>query len=421
MNDKLVLTVLGSRGGVARAVLSLLNRAAQDTSDPIHSLISQCELHLIDRKRNGVSYYRNLFPSLWDRIHVHRFSSANIPRLKQHLEQSGTRIVIDVSWGDTVETLRCCDELGVRYVNTALENTMIDKQEEMYRGFPLIERVRIFDRSRESFTNTAAIVCSGMNPGVVQWMAIELMRQHPARRPLACYVVEHDSSFFADPSRAKPDTIYTTWSPECFLDEAILCYPMFVKHHTPLFLHEPVYAVEFKVSLGPIHFNGRLMPHEEILSLCRLYDLEGGFLYRINAHTTELILRHLDNPDTLWDMDMAVLDPQEAPLVGEDLVGVLLVFDDHEAYMYNVMSNQAIFAEYGVNATYFQVACGVYAALATLLLDRVPLGIYYVDELLLSTECNYGKYLSHYMHEFVIGVNAGSDGLLLQRMCRSQS
>lgn len=35
-----------------------------------------------------------------------------------------------------------------------------------------------------------------MNPGVVQWMALE----------------EHDNSFFADKSLANKKTIYTTWS-----------------------------------------------------------------------------------------------------------------------------------------------------------------------------------------------------------------
>jgi len=411
-----VITILGSAGGVARAVLALLNKAAQDVNDPIHSTMSQCQLHLIDRKPQNGPYYRKLLPALHDRFVLHQFSLSDLSRFREHLRQTGTRIVIDVSWGDTVDLLRCCNGLGVRYINTALENRMIDDHPERYKGFPLIERIRMIEHAKEDFASTTAIICSGMNPGVVQWMALELMGKNPHKPPLGCFIVEHDSSFYAKRSLAKENTIYVSWSPECFLDEAILSYPMFMSHHTPLFLSEAVYAVEFKVSLGSRRFFGCLMPHEEVYTLCKLYDMEGGFLYKVNDHTTQLIRTNLDHVNDLWDFDMKVLDPAQAPLDGEDLVGVLLVYEDKEQYMYNVLENKATFAEYGVNATYFQVACGVYGALCTLLLDSIPPGVYYVDELLLRTESKYGQYLSYYLRDFVVGENDHAEGLLLQRM-----
>ncbi|MBW9234990.1 hypothetical protein JQK62_22725, partial [Leptospira santarosai] len=49
-------------------------------------------------------------------------------------------------------------------------------------------------------------------------------------------------------------------------------------------------------------------------------------------------------------------------------------------------------------------------------LDAVPKGAFYVDELLLNTENYYGKYLKHYMTEFITGENKKTDGLLHQRM-----
>ena len=82
-----------------------------------------------------------------------------------------------------------------------------------------------------------------MNPGVVQWMAINLMKENPDNPPLACYIVEHDSTFYADKNLIEPNTIYTSWSVECFLDEAILCYPMFVKHHLQHYLYEDVLCI----------------------------------------------------------------------------------------------------------------------------------------------------------------------------------
>jgi homospermidine synthase len=415
-HKRTVITLLGSAGGVAKSVLSILNHSAKDSNDPLYHLISDCEIHLIDHKQKEEQYFQRLFPNLQNKFVIHQFDLTDTSAFTQHLKHTKTTIVVDVSWADTVEMLRCCNKLGVYYVNTALENTMVDENEELYEGFPLIERLRFFEKSKGEFSDTKAIVCSGMNPGVVQWMALELMKKNPHETPLGCYIVEHDNSFYANKSLAKKNTIYTTWAPECFLDEAILSYPMLMKHHTPLFLYEDVYALEFKVTLGKKQFYGCLMPHEEVYTLCKLYDMEGGFVYRVNDHTTKLIRANLNNVDDLWNFEMKVLDPSEAPLEGEDLVGVLLTYPDKERYMYNSLSNKKIFAKYKTNATYFQVACGAYAALATLLLDPIPKGIYYVDELLLNTKSRYGQYVTYYMTDFVVGENKRTDGGLLQRM-----
>ncbi|MCM3789336.1 saccharopine dehydrogenase NADP-binding domain-containing protein [Domibacillus indicus] len=410
------LTILGSAGGVAKSILSILNQSAVDEKDPIHHFISSCKIHLLDHKQKEKDYFCRLFPHLQNQFTFHQFDLKDTAKFIKHLKSTQTTIVIDASWADTVEMLKCCDTLGVKYINTALENTMIDENEELYEGFQLLERMRYFEKFKSQFTNTAAIIGSGMNPGVVQWMAIELLKENAGESPLGCYIVEHDSSFFKNRKKAKKNVIYTTWSPECFLDEAIASYPMFMSQHTPLFLYEKVYDLEFKVTLGNKQFHGCLMPHEEVYTLGKLFNMESGFLYKVNDHTTELIRSNLDDVDKLWEHDMKVLDPLEATLKGKDLVGVLLVYKDRERYMYNVLSNKTISSKYKTNATYFQVACGLYAALSVLLLDPIPKGVYYVDELLLKTNNHYGQYLAYYMTDFVTGENNHTDGLLLQRM-----
>lgn len=414
--NKTVITLLGSSGGVAKSILAILNKSIMDKNDPLHSFISHGTIHLIDIIQKEASYYRTLFPNLYDKLELHQLDLKDTIHFKKHLTLTKTTIVIDVSWADTVEMLSCCNELNIKYVNSALENTMIDENEELYEGFPLIERIRYFEKYKNQFSNTTAIVCSGMNPGVVQWMAFDLLNKNPKELPIGCYIVEHDTSFFKDKKNAKQGVIYTTWSPECFLDEAILSYPMFMQHKTPLFLYEQVYNLEFKVSLGDKQFFGCLMPHEEVYTLSQLYDFESGFVYKVNDHTTELIRENLENVDSIWDFEMQVLDPHKAPLDGEDLIGVLLVYPDKEVYLYNSMSNDIIFKEYKTNATYFQVACGIYAALSVLLIDQIPTGVYYVDELLNATQNHYGQYVKYYMQDFVFGVNNQSDGSLLQRM-----
>lgn len=311
--------------------------------------------------------------------------------------------------------LNCCNELGVLYVNSALENTQVDEDESLY-GFPLSERYSRYEASKNDFNNTTAIVCSGMNPGVVQWMALKLMQENPDQKPLACYIVEHDTSFFADQTLIEPNTIYTSWSVECFLDEAILSYPMFAHHHLPHYFYQEVYAMEFKVRLGDKEFYGCLMPHEEVYTLGKLFDIQLGFIYRVSEFTTELIRNNLDHVDDLWDWNQRLINPEKGEVEGEDLVGVLLVYEDMEKFMYNSMKSSDIYPQYKTSATYFQVACGIYAGLASLILDDIPKDIFYVDELLLNSESKYGEYLTYHMTDFVTGENKDSDGLLHQRL-----
>jgi homospermidine synthase len=365
--------------------------------------------------QKDLEYYNRLFPNLLGKIKLYQFDLKNLSDFREHLQKTKTKLVIDVSWADTIEMLNCCNEVGVYYLNSALENTKVDEDESLY-GFPLAERYIRFKDSKKSFTSTKAIVCSGMNPGIVQWMALKLMKETQDKKPISCYIVEHDDSFFADKTLIKPNTIYTSWSVECFLDEAILSYPMFTHHHLQHYFYEDVYAMEFKVRLGEKEFYGCLMPHEEVITLGELFDMEIGFIYRVNEYTTELIRNNLDHVDDLWDWPQQVIDPDVGRVEGEDLVGVLLVYEDMEKFMYNVMKTSEIYPKYKTNATYFQVACGIYAGLASLILDDIPLGIHYVDELLFNTESNYGEYLTYHMTDFVTGENKGSDGMLHQRL-----
>lgn len=158
------------------------------------------------------------------------------------------------------------------------------------------------------------------------------------------------------------------------------------------------------------------MPHEEVLILGKNFNMEVGFLYRINEYTTNIIRQNLDQVEDLWNWNRKVFNPAEEEVAGEDLVGVLLVYENSETYMYNVMNSSQVFRKYKTNATYFQVGCGIYAGLSSLLLDQFEQGAYYVEELLLNTESKYGEYLNLYMKDFVMGHNNFTDGLLHDRV-----
>lgn len=413
--SQLTLSLLGSGGGAARAILSLLNQTAQDKNDSIHSHIKHCTIHLIDIKQKPRAYYEAFCSALSDKLILHELDLSDSSLFRSHLQTTQPNIVIDASRADTIEMLSCCDEFGVQYISTALESA--DENEATAR-FGLLERYRVFLKSKEAFQNATSIIGSGMNPGVVQWMALHLMQQFPEENPLACYIVEQDTTFYKDTELIQENTIYTTWSPEGFLDEAILNYPLFMKQRIPVMLHQDVYAQEFKVTLGDIQFHGCLMPHEEVINLGQWFNGEVGFLYRVNDHTTNIVQSNLNNVDNLWNYPRKMLLPNENELVGADLVGILLVYNNKERFMYNIINSSAIYERYHTNATYFQVACGVYGALASLILDSLPVGCYAVDDLLRQTSSRYGQYVSYYMKDFVLGENPKTDGLLFDRMKR---
>lgn len=118
---------------------------------------------------------------------------------------------MNISLADTVVMLECCDQLGINYVNTAVGNTMVDENEDLYAGFSLVEKMEILDKRKDAFSNSSAIIGSGMNPVVVQWMAIELLKGDSSEdTPLGCYIVEHDTTFYKNKKFAKENVIYTS-------------------------------------------------------------------------------------------------------------------------------------------------------------------------------------------------------------------
>ena len=202
----------------------------------------------MDIKQKDRTYYDELFSNLKGQLYLYEINLQNVVEFKQHLKEKSTSVVIDVSGADTVRVLSRCNELGICYINSALENEAVDQDSLI--GFQLTERYTRFEKEKEKFTNTKAIIGSGMNPGVVQWMVVELMKERPNERPRACYIVEHDTSFLHDTALIKPHTLYASWAVERFLDEAIWSYPMYMSHHRPLYFYEDVYASEYKVKLG---------------------------------------------------------------------------------------------------------------------------------------------------------------------------
>ncbi|MEC1178651.1 S-adenosylmethionine decarboxylase related protein [Metasolibacillus meyeri] len=418
--NTLNLTILGGDGGVAKALLSLLNNTYQDQKNPIHEKIKNSHIHLVDISQNKMKYYNSYFQNIKNNIFFHKFDFQRKDELINHLMRTNTTIVIDVSTVDSIETIKCCNELGINYINTAIETPSLPK-DDFNQGTEILNSYYNFEKVRKNFSNITGVIGSGMNPGIVQWMAIDLMKQSSNEMPRACYIIERDSTFYSKKSKIKKNTIYTSWSTHSFIDEIIKDYPLFVRNHKPYILRKNSIDMNFQVSLGDIQFTGCLVPHEEVLSLGKLYDIELGFIYKFCDYTSEFIKYMVSEKSDFSKINCKVIDPMDAEVEGSDLVGVLLVYKDRERYMYNVTTNKEAFSKYQVSATYFQVACGIYGALSSVILDDLPQGIFYVDELILNTNTSYGEYVSYFMRDFIVGKNAKPDGLLLNRLQKSKS
>ena len=55
--------------------------------------------------------------------------------------------MIDVSGADTIRVLSCCNELGICYINSALENEAVDQDDSLI-GFQLTERYTRFEKEK---------------------------------------------------------------------------------------------------------------------------------------------------------------------------------------------------------------------------------------------------------------------------------
>ena len=415
-----VITILGAGGGVARALLGILDRALVEENTPLYPAIGECQLHGIDRPqaRDRLdAFLATRSDRLRERLTPHDGDAGDATALEAHLRATKTDVLVDLTGGDPREMLRACSRTGTRYLNSAIEITGPMPCEPVR----ILDEMETFRAFREEIgSSVTGIVGAGMNPGIVQWLALDLIRRNENRVPLACYVVEHDTTFFSDPARARPGVAYTTWSPEGFMYEAAHSRPIFMRGQAPVALFENVYARQYRVRLGDHEFFAQLMPHEEVLSLGRLFDMETAFLYRVNDHTTEVLTDYARREASGGPMPECRPLPQNfAELTGADKVGVLLVYPDREVFAWNRMETIQVNERFGTNATYYQVACGTAAALASLLFDSLPSGLYYVDELLLQTRSRFGDYVPSFLKDITYGANPSSDGMLFDRMRRN--
>lgn len=83
-------------------------------------------------KQKPQSYFKNMYPALYESFTFHVFDLRNHTLFRNHLQTSKTSLVIDASLADAVEMLTCCNKANVHYINTALQSPAIDANDRHY-------------------------------------------------------------------------------------------------------------------------------------------------------------------------------------------------------------------------------------------------------------------------------------------------
>lgn len=278
-------------------------------------------------------------------------------------------IVLDLTDGDTIPLLEASDAAGVSFLTTGLNAD----------GRSIPETVDEVWRRKRELDHAPHIVCAGMNPGCVNvWVRYGVERHG---KPAAITYFEYDTSQMT--RRWRP---MLTWSIKQFLEEAVRDKAGVVLGRYKVRELKPnalVRRTSLRPVLAPImplrsYPEGFRMFHEECSSLSNLYDIPSQFIYAIHPRTMRRIVELYGKKGRIDGRDLVIADNVDDVLEGSDTVGVRLEYPDKAVYYLNSFPNTNVI---GTNATYTQVAVGVYAALFTLLDGGLRGGTYFPEDL----------------------------------------
>jgi len=291
------------------------------------------------------------------------------------LKTHGIDIVIDLSVNETRAMLAATDRAGVSYINTGVANRPGENFSEVV--------LHLVYRKTASW-NAPHILCSGMNPGVVNmWV----------RRGIATSGVPKNIVHFEYDTGEPVDggVPVIAWSRETLLDEIVKDPAGYVEGRNKIRLVPPnplKNRVSMEEILGPImnlrvYPRGFLLLHEENITLGQEYDVPSRFLFSLKTETMDYLEQVYDKKREVPLDTLALGDNREVRLKGEATVGVCLEYEDTRDYFFNTTPQGNV---PGVSGSCRQVAAGLYAALWTMIEDRLEKRVYFVEDLL-GTPC----------------------------------
>ncbi len=358
------LLILGASGGVAHALLQLLPVYRHEFGDLV-LLDKQCSVV----RSPFLDHHTLRYTFIEHNLDVER-ADAEIAML---CARHRINIVLDLTDVHSFPVLRAAHRASASYVNTMLNDDRITVPE-------LHSQVL---SCRAEFESRPHLLCTGMNPGIVNlWVSLAVMR-HGRPREIAFF--EFDSSAPANmpPRECAP---FITWSRKEFLQEVArepggrMGCGGEIEWLQPNALNHPV---DMRPHLEPIleqrtYPRGLVLLHEEVVSLGRSLGLPTSFTYGIHPASLTALRSSCSSGEAPTVESLLLADNVSVPLTGSDLVGVWLKYDDRDVRIFNVMHNRSV---RGTNATYRQVAIGVLAGIRAVAHAQVPRGVHFVEEL----------------------------------------
>lgn len=355
------ILVIGASGGVASAFLQRLTNYM--------SLVGK--IILVD-KSDKILNNPYIDHKYLDYKFMHR--EISVPEKEDEyieiLDSQKINIVIDLTDMDSIPTLDATNKYGASYINTAMndENRMVyDLVQEMYA-------------KKMKINNAAHILCSGMNPGIVNmWVQCGIEKYGV---PQSVTHFEYDSSTIA--AGWKP---MMTWSLKEFIVESVrdpsgimlgkdkvkYLYPNSLKHRVDM---EDLLAPITKLDKYP---QGCVVLHEENVSVSQKYNIPSQFIYAYNQQTMDRLIKMYGEKRDVNVNDLIHGDNTSITLVGSDDIGVMLQYDKKRVYYFNSAANKDAA---GTNGTYSQTVVGVLAALQTVLVEKnLEKQIYFTEDL----------------------------------------
>ncbi|HEY8550781.1 MAG TPA: hypothetical protein VIL35_12565 [Vicinamibacterales bacterium] len=372
MSTRARALIIGCHGGVGRALLGLLR-----DSGPGARLRDRCDaLFLLDRVAGE--------PPLLDGATLLPpqpiEQAADLVRL---ISDHGLTHVVDVSSLDTTECTRACDDLGVHYLCTSVE-------EWPGRGsIPTDAAIsRLLPPRRPALTRAGHLVGSGANPGIVNALVPCAIREMARRAGVAPTLEALDlhAILITEEDTTRPsgggdstDVFAMTWSPQHCLEELFEARAFAARDGRVVDLgHRPTAAL-YEARCGDRIIRGMAVPHEELVTLGTRYrDVEIAFIYRLPRQARRALAAHpaRTRPDG-W-RTRRLYPPWTDALEGRDRVGVLLCSRRFGELWMGFDTPVSAGLRYGTNATQLQVAAGVLAGWSQLGNLR---GIHFVEDL----------------------------------------
>ena len=373
------LLVLGASGGVANAFL--------------HSLVYHRSLFnkliLVDKNKKVLS---DPYINHKELRYTFVKKEIKLPDKEEEylnlLKKYRVGLVLDITDIDTIPIIEATNKAGISYLNTAMNDTKKTVTELI---FEVIKR-------KNELNKAPHILCTGMNPGVVNmWV------QHGIEKfgiPKEVVHFEYDTSISCN--GWKP---LITWSRHEFLVECVrdqsgkmlgrnkvkLLYPNALENRVKM---ESFLKPFLELEKYP---EGFTVLHEENVSIAQKYNIPSQFIYAINIKTMDILIKLYESKKKIRLNDLIQSDNRTEVLEGSDSIGVYLEYPTKRIYYFNTIPNISLI---GTNATYTQVAIGIFAAIFTILFDKVRGGIYFVEDLS-NTHYKYYLFDNMRVQEFV--------------------